>query len=422
MDYLLYVLLLLLVLEVFLIVLIKWLKRDFQWLITSEDELPVYNHLKLKEFINFGYCPELGWERKSNTSKKEPVKSPGEERKNYTISNFTINENKSRYNPGYEGLSNIISSYGDSFAFSRHANDDQTWQHYLSEMTNTNVTNFGVGNYGLDQALLRLKREFSKNKTDVVIMMVVPETITRIVNVWKHYSEYGNTFGFKGRFIIKDDNLQWMNNPINEPEKYKEIGKYLKQIKSNDYCYENKFRKDLMRFPYTWSFLRSYKRNIPLTSALLLRKTCKIFGLYNERIFNKPWELILKRNFEFSLFLYKNEEATDLLAKIIMEFKEYVEKHMSIPIFILAPYLHDLIYIVDKGHYYKGIVDTVKSKLHTIDLAKILLDKCDDLESLYVNKYYGAHFSARGNRYVAEQVYSVLQKEHLIRSACASGH
>ena len=69
-------------------------------------------------------------------------------------------------------------------------------------MTQTNVLNFGVGNYGMDQAYLRLKREYDKNRTEIVILAVVPETIVRVLNVYKHYYEYGNTFGFKPRFIL----------------------------------------------------------------------------------------------------------------------------------------------------------------------------------------------------------------------------
>ncbi len=41
-----------------------------------------------------------------------------------------------------------------SFVFSRQVEDDETWQHFLSRLSHSNVLNFGVGNYGFDQALL----------------------------------------------------------------------------------------------------------------------------------------------------------------------------------------------------------------------------------------------------------------------------
>ena len=101
------------------------------------------------------------------------------------------------------------------------------------------MINFGVGNYGVDQALLRLKREFSKHPTKIVIMGVVPETICRIVSVWKHYYEYGNTFGFKPRFYLKNNNLNLIENPIDEKNKFEKYQNYLDEIKRYDFFYEN---------------------------------------------------------------------------------------------------------------------------------------------------------------------------------------
>ena len=67
--------------------------------------------------------------------------------------------------------------------------------------------------------------------------MVVPETIVRITNIWKHYNEYGNTFGFKGRYLIVNNQLHWLENPINSAEKFFELEKYLPWIRKNDFCY-----------------------------------------------------------------------------------------------------------------------------------------------------------------------------------------
>ena len=92
------------------------------------------------------------------------------------------------------------------------------------------MINFGVGNYGIDQALLRMKREYPKNKTDSVILAIVPETISRIVSIWKHYYEYGNTFGFKPRFILKNNQLQLIQNPIDNELKFFKYEIYSKKI------------------------------------------------------------------------------------------------------------------------------------------------------------------------------------------------
>ena len=79
-----------------------------------------------------------------------------------------------------------------------------------------NILNYGVSNYGLDQAILKYKRcKVSKN-VKIVIMGFVPETITRIQSRWKHYTEFGNINGFKPKFDLVNNKLVLKPNPINK--------------------------------------------------------------------------------------------------------------------------------------------------------------------------------------------------------------
>ena len=57
--------------ELLLLVIINWLKNDFQWLITNKDEKVTFNKKDLNKFINQGYDPHLGWKRKENGFGKE---------------------------------------------------------------------------------------------------------------------------------------------------------------------------------------------------------------------------------------------------------------------------------------------------------------------------------------------------------------
>ena len=142
---------LLIILEIIAFITVYRLRKSFQWLITSADEMPILDSEGLEKFFKHGYDQELGWERKPNTSHKENGR--------YGQTSYKINEIGSRYNPGNEELDSIISFYGDSFTFCRQVNDNETIQWYLSELTNFGVLNFGVGNYGVDQAFLKMKRE-----------------------------------------------------------------------------------------------------------------------------------------------------------------------------------------------------------------------------------------------------------------------
>ena len=121
-------------------------KKKFQWLINKEDEFPIKDSSKLKKFFENNYSEKLGWDRKKNTF--------GYEITNKKKTRFKISSNGYRHETNKFKHSKI-STFGDSYAFCRFVNDNQTWQKSLGIKCGTNVRNFGVGNYGLDQAYLK---------------------------------------------------------------------------------------------------------------------------------------------------------------------------------------------------------------------------------------------------------------------------
>jgi hypothetical protein len=406
-------------LELCAVVVVRWLKRDFQWLITAEDECPKANGDSLRRFINHGYDPVLGWERKAGTAKSEPVQSVGEQRRQFAESTYTINDRNARSNPGHEHLPVTVTTYGDSFAFSRHVNDDETWQWYLSERTGTNVVNYGVGNYGIDQAFLRLQREFRRQSSKVVVMMVVPETISRIVNIWKHYSEYGNTLGFKGRFVLEDGNLKWLDNPIHRPDEFENIAAHVEWIQRHDSCYQKKFREDLITSPYTASLFRNRSRHIPLLRALLARKLDARRNECDEEVANKPWELVLKRNSAFTHELYEDAGSVELLCAVIDAFRRFVCDLGSVPVLVFASYLQDVAFLRERLHFYEPVVERAARKMNVIDLSEPLR-RSSELGDLYVSRFYGAHFSPAGNRFVADHLYAELRDAGILNTGGAA--
>lgn len=384
--------------------MVLYLRGDFQWLVTAQDELPKLDRRALEKFLANGFDPELGWVRKPNSEGKESTGSIGAPSGHYAQAAYRINQLGARYNPGHEHLPARISTYGDSFVFSRQVNDDQTWQWYLSELTQTNALNFGVGNYGLDQALLRLKREYPSNRTQVVILGVVPETIVRVLSVWKHYYEYGNTFGFKPRFLVAENGLTLLPNPIDREDKFYNLVRYLPDIQKHDYFYQRKFKRHILKFPYLFSILRQPQRNIPLISALILRKLMRWLG----KRCDKPWELVLKDNQCYATELYHVLEAVELMERLAQEFAAYAKQQGFVPVFLLLPYQSDLDYIRKRGKsYYADFVTQVSAYVNTIDMAVYLINK---QETIYTNDFYGGHLNAQGNKIVAEELYRALGK------------
>jgi len=374
--------------EVVLKKIVLDVNRNFQWLITKIDEKPTLNKNGLEKFFKHGYDPELGWVRKPNTSHEETGKN------GKTV--WNINDSGARKNPYCKINNSKISCYGDSFTFGRQVNDDETWEYYLSQLVQSNVKNFGVGNYGIDQVLLRLKREFPKNRTDFVIMGVVPDTVSRIVSVWKHYYEYGNTFGFKPRFKILENKLLLVNNPIDEESKFYNYVDYLDEIRENDFFYKNKFKKEIISFPYSISILKNFKRNIQI-----------IFRVYKNK---NAHEIIMKRNLEWRVKLYENKNIVLLLEMIIDEYVNYSKKEKFQPIFIFLPQKDDILFIKNNFHFYSEIVKRLenKSNLVFIDIMEDFLNykKLNDLFS--ENSQYGGHYSKVGNEFVAKLIYDKL--------------
>ena len=397
----------LVLMEIFSYFLIKKLRENFQWMITPKDELPVLDRDGLIKFIKSGYDGELGWIRKPNTEKEE-IGKDGKTK-------YHIDSRGSRKNPGHGNLPIIISFYGDSFLFARQVNDNETCQWHLSELTKTNILNFSVGNYGLDQALLRMKREYPKNKTKIVVMGVVPSTIVRVLCVWKHYNEFGNTFGFKPRFVLEKGKLKLIRNFIDEEDKFLEYQKCIKKIREYDYFYKTKFKEDMIRFPYSISILSDPFRNIRLIYYILISK---LFKMEKELdVYPLPMKVIMDVNLKLRHKLFtKDKYALKLMEKIAEGFSDYAKKEKFIPIFLFMPQKDDLLFIRKKGPYYANFIKAIKKKMHVIDLTEYLIDR-DDLDEIYSDdNEYGGHYSNFGNKIIAKIIYDNLKEEGVLKA------
>ena len=370
------------------------LREHFPWIITPLDEMPKLDPKAVAKFAKQGFDAELGWVRKPLTKKAELGK--------YGTTSYYINKKGARANPQHEKLPSKISCYGDSFAFCRQVNDDETWEWHLSEITKSNVLNFAVGNYGLDQSLLRLKREYPQNKTKMVIMGVVPSTIVRILDVWKHYNEYGNTFGFKPRFVLRQGRLRLERNVIDNEDKLLHYEKYLADIKRRDYFYKSKFRQEMLEFPYFLSILADASRNIPL---LFLVAKDMLSKHNKQEVYKPPMKVIMKVNLKLRYKLYHTTDAVKLMEALVREFCTYASRHKFRPVFLMMPQKDDVLFIREKKDwYYASFLQKISSQLKTIDLTKDLINR-KDLDELYSDdNKYGGHYSKRGNKLVAQAI------------------
>ena len=63
-NILLYIILVIIFIELSIYFIIKNLKKDFKWLINSDDEKPIFDKKKLQKFYKDSYDEILGWDRK----------------------------------------------------------------------------------------------------------------------------------------------------------------------------------------------------------------------------------------------------------------------------------------------------------------------------------------------------------------------
>lgn len=381
------------------------IRKIFQWnIIRLIDDYPFFDKKLISKFKKNTYDQHLGWDNKKNTSREEKVKSIGEISKNFKKSIYSFDKIGARKNTTYRKKNLFISTYGDSFVFCKHVNDNQTWQNELSYLTKSNVVNFGVNNYGVDQALLKYKKK--KIKSKIVIIGFVPETIIRIHSSWKHFSEYGNILGFKPRYFYKNNKIFLKKNFLKNPNNLtneKKKRQIINLIKKHDFWYKNKFLKDEIKFPYFFYFFKNFKRNIYIYILFLFFFTTKKSYFYN-----LAWKRVLKDNFKLIISTYFLKEKRKLLIEILKKFIKEVKKNNAVPVIVCFPYKHDLDYIKKNNKkYYLNILEEITKISTCIDLSDNLLTK--DYQKYYNSDFFGSHLNGLGNKVCAKIIYENIK-------------
>lgn len=386
--------------ETFFYLAVTFLKRYSPWLITKQDELPSFDPRALHKFIANSYDPKLGWVRRPNTS--------GTEQGSNGLIIFSIDSTGSR-EYSFQKADPAVAAFGDSYVFCRQVENDETWEAQLAKMGDIGVMNYGVGNYGLDQALLRYEASNLPKSVGVVILGFVPETICRIQSYWKHYLEFGNTFAFKPRFLINQGgDLELIENIMSAPNCFRNLPDYLVKIKKYDKFYLQKFKSYQFRFPYTLCFLKHPIRHAKLIFFVALKQLFQATSILNSRIDSFPFSAIMEDNVRDANKLYLEQESRELLTLLLSRFKKIAESRGHIPLVLVMPQLFDLKAIKQSSvANYQEYFKTLDIGLSIIDIADSMMEEC--IEKFYINDKYGGHFSPLGNKVVADRVFKWLE-------------
>ena len=384
--------LLIIIIEILIFLIILFIKKDFQWILTNKDEKPKIDDKKLENFLNSNYSEKTGWDRKPNTRGSE---YSGNNKSNFIISKHGYRESTN----SFKDVKYLV--FGDSFAFCRYVNDNETWEYYLENLLQKNIRNYGVGNFGVDQAILKYINLPNNNEANHIILSFVPETILRVHSYWKHYVEFGNIYGFKPKFKYVNNKLELLPNILKKNYKAKDVISKIEYIKSNDIFYKKRFQKFMFKFPYLLSYIKNINRNNIIFFNILVFKFLKFLKIKKSDIYLKKAQYkIVKDNIELSHKLYGNSNFTILMEKIILNFNlQLKQKNKKISL-IIFPQIQDLESPKKQRYLYQSFFKSINKHIQVIDLTDSFLNY-GDYKSLYVNDSYGGHLSPKGNKFVA---------------------
>ena len=114
-----------------------------------------------------------------------------------------------------------IALVGDSFTFGLEVRYEETWGHQLERILGdgTQVLNFGVDGYGVDQAVLRYRKDVVAWHPDLVILGVIHDDFRRTLCVYGFLCFPGSQIPFaKPRFVLNDHTPELVNTPLPSPD------------------------------------------------------------------------------------------------------------------------------------------------------------------------------------------------------------
>jgi len=161
---------------------------------------------------------------------------------------------------------NRIALLGDSFAFSDEVGFDASLQRHLEQLTpNSQVLNFGVNGYGIDQALLRFRKESINWRPRVAILVFIHDDLYRAANVYPFLKKNGTIPLSKARYVLRGDELDLLNVPNAAPERMFNAASILDlPLLDDDIEFSpNEWRPHLLRHSYVFSYLAARFPTLP---------------------------------------------------------------------------------------------------------------------------------------------------------------
>ena len=343
--------------------------------------------------VFFTYSATLGWTVKPNSESTGWIVRPNRESKSALYRSNSQGIRADRDYPLNVPTSGQfrLAAFGDSFTFCVDVANHETWEAQLEAIDqHLEVLNFGVGGYALDQAFLRYKEDGIKFHPHIVLIGHMSENIYRLLTTfWPFYYPGGDIPFGKPRFILKNDQLVLVDNPLSKREDLEKLVKddrgVLERLKAQDYYATHRY------FQGPFDFLASV-RIMKIATSRFLRGD----DVFKRKIYDT------------------SGEAYQLTTKLIDEFYLLAESNSSIPIVLLFPNQSDLrMYIKNHKTCYSPLVEYLEKKGYRyIDLLNVFKDKIDSKKK--IEEMLPNHNSPEANQLIAQFIYSYLKTNHLL--------
>jgi hypothetical protein len=330
---------------------------------------------QIASFARNRHDPELGWDYRPN-ERLTDVDEFGHE----TL--MTIDGDGARALPVDAGPS-LIAAYGDSFTAGTNANDDQTWEYFLSRLIGTRVANFGVGGYGPDQALLKIERNFRRGqRARIVVLAIIPDDLNRLATVYRpFYLRLESGVTFKPMFRDEGGAMEVVNlapQPITSRAGFLQT---LERAKHFDYWYACRTKTAVTpQFPYSLTVAR-----VLVVRPFLKKEACAAIAPDAERV----------------------------LLYLLERFHEHAVANHYVPVFVMIPEraaeLVEGRSLIDPALLAK-IAAQFAGRIKVIDLAALGRQHAVDARDYNIGHGHG-HLSPSGNRLVADLLAEALRPE-----------
>ncbi len=274
-----------------------------------------------------------------------------------------------------------IAAFGDSFVQGNEVANPDAWPAQLEGLRpGVEALNFGVGAYGVDQALLRYLRDGIRFHPHVVVIGFMTENIHRHVNRFRpFYAPLPYSPWAKPRFALDGEGLTLLPNPLPERRDYlallRDEQAVFARLGSGDYYWERIWR------PVRLGFLPSVRLAHLLATSWSDTRTL-VDGRYNPR-----------------------SEAFEVTARLLEAMSDRALEAGSLPLIAIFPQRSDLAAVWNgEPRPHQPLLDRLTAR----ELAHLDLTDCFAHASDPVFFMPAGHYAPDTNRRVARCLLDAL--------------